>query len=153
MRGIATVAFFLLVVILFSGCGEEQETPSRDHVLVLNNRLGQLQEAILGRDPEAISSMLADNLRSKENVVDSLLRFVYGPDYSYPLERFGNYDILYVEDKARIDCFIMDSSAGADRPVVFTFTLEDDTLWLLKRFEVFDQPAIADSSAGDEGVD
>lgn len=155
MRSILTIGLLSLMAAAFVACDEmkkEEDTPSRDHVLVLKNCLVQLQEAVLTRDRMAIDSLMAGELKSQDNAVDSLLYFVYGPGLDYPLVQFGNYDILYYEDRARIDCFIQDSSLTMDRPVEFTYLLTEDTLWYLKSFKVPEKPAIAeDTSDGDNG--
>lgn len=156
MKSVLTIGLMLLIATVFFACNEtkkEEDTPSSDHALVLHNCLVQLQEAVLAKDPVAIDSLMADDLKSSE-AVDSLLSFIYGPDRSFPLVRFGNYNIIYVEDRARIDAFIMDSMATEDRPVEFTYMLTNDTLWYLKSFRVPEKPAIereSDSTDANSG--
>ena len=149
--GRLAVVSLLAMLVAFGCMPEEKETPSADHVPALTARINQLQQAVLARDRAGLDSLMSDNLRGERGGVDSLLKFVYGPDGSFPLKQFGDYDIVYVETKARIDCYVMDSTASHDRPVVFTFDLKDDTLWLLKNFEDRKAPAVADSLSDPSG--
>ena len=126
----ATTAVVSLV--LLSAC--EKKMPSRDHMPVLRQRLFQLQEAISSRERVAIDSLLSLQMLAVGQSSDSLLSFVYGSHDGFAFERLGDYEIFYTNDKARIDCFVMDSSAVHDRPIVLTFVFEHD-MWLLKRFE------------------
>ncbi|MDH4158554.1 MAG: hypothetical protein OEW00_14900 [candidate division Zixibacteria bacterium] len=130
-RACATLAVLLAIV---GGCSEKP--PSRDHIPALRNVLYRLQVAVREQNRAAIDSLLSNQAVSTRQSSDSLLTFIYffGDKY-FPFERFGDYDIAYTEDRARIDCYIMDSTGRADRPVTFTFALEHD-LWLLKQFEV-----------------
>lgn len=125
------------MALLAAGCSEK--TPSRDHIPLLKERVYLLQEAVNERDRAAIDSLMSPKISSHKQGPDSLLRFVYGPDGLFAFERFGDCRFVYTRDKARIDCFVMDSTGGTDRPIEFTFVLKHD-LWLLKRFEV-GQPA------------
>ena len=120
------------LVLLAAGCSEE--TPSRDHIPLLKERVYLLQQAVKEKNHAAIDSLLSPKILSYQQDSDSLLNFVYGPDDSFAFERFGNCEIVYTSNKARIDCFVMDSTGRTDRPIVFTFVHEHD-LWLLKRFE------------------
>ena len=127
-------ALLAVVLSLAGGCGEK--TPSRDHIPALRNVLYRLQVAVKDQNRAAIDSLLSVQTVSTGHSSDSLLKFVYFVDGRYfDFERFGNYDIAYTDKRARIDCYIMDSTNVADRPVTFTFALEHD-LWLLKLFEV-----------------
>jgi hypothetical protein len=112
----------------------EQKPPSRDHMPILQNKLFQLQEAIRSQSRAAIDSLLSLQMLAIGQNSDSLLSFVYGPNDGFAFERLGDYEIFYTSDKARIDCFMMDSSSVHDRPLVLTFVFEHD-MWLLKRFE------------------
>lgn len=120
------------LVLLAASCGEE--TPSRDHIPVLKKRVHLLQQAVKGKKRAAIDSLMAPEILSYKQDSDSLLRFVYGPNGQFAFERFGNYEIVYTSDKARIDCFVMDSTAQRDRPIILTFVYKHD-VWLLKRFQ------------------
>lgn len=130
--GIHVVAALAWLVMLVAGCS--QETPSRDHIPLLKERVYLLQEAVKEKNRAGLDSLLSPKILSYRQSSDSLLRFVYGPDAQFAFERFGNCEIAYTSDKARIDCFVMDSTGHTDRPIVFTFVHNHD-LWLLKRFE------------------
>jgi len=120
------------LALLAAGCSEE--TPSRDHIPLLKERVYLLQQAVKEKNHAAIDSLLSPKILSYKQDSDSLLRFVYGLDDRFAFERFGNCEIVYTSDKARIDCFVMDSTDRKDHPIVFTFVHKHD-LWLLKRFE------------------
>ena len=115
------------------GCSE-QKPPSRGHIPILKQRLFDLQEAIKANNPVAIDSIMSVEALSLGLDSDSLIRFVYGPAGDFAFTQLGNANFFYTNNKARIDCYIMDSTAGTDRPVSLTFILDGD-LWLLKRFE------------------
>ena len=133
MRIILHIIIVLVsLALLAAGCS--QETPSRDHIPLLKERVYLLQQAVKEKNRATIDSLLSPKILSYRQDSDSLLRFVYGPDGRFPFERFGNCEIVYTSDKARIDCFVMDSTGHTDRPIVFTFVHKHD-LWLLKRFE------------------
>ena len=125
----ATVIFSLVLLV---AC--EKKTPSRDHMPILQHRLFQLQEAVSSRNRAEIDSLLSLQMLAVGQNSDSLLSFVYGPHDGFAFERLGDYEIFYTDNKARIDCFVMDSSAVHNRPIVLTFVFEHD-MWLLKRFE------------------
>ena len=127
------LACFSLLMTLGGGCNEE--TPSRDHIPVLRQQLYNLQEAIRTKDRVLLDSLLSVQILSNKQNSDSLLSFVFNyNDRYFPFERFGDYVISYTEDKARIDCYIMDSTSALERPIVLTLVYEHD-MWLLKRFE------------------
>ncbi|MDX9857307.1 MAG: hypothetical protein RBT76_05930 [candidate division Zixibacteria bacterium] len=123
------------IVALFVACGKET-TPSRDHYPVLREKVFRLQQAVAAKNPAAIDSLMSAEVEDLNLGPDSLLSFVYGPSGALAFETFGDCEILYTDKKARIDCWIMDSTHAQDRPVTFTFVSSDDTLWLLKRFEI-----------------
>ncbi len=122
----------VLIVLIMAGCG--QKTPSRDHIPILRQRVFQLQEAIRERNRAAIDSLSSLRILSANQDSDSLLRFVYGPDDDYPFDRLGDYEIFYTQNRAQIDCYIIDSTGSKDRPLRVNFIYEHD-LWLLERFE------------------
>jgi hypothetical protein len=130
-------------LLVLTACGPE-EPPSRDHFPVLKEALNRLQTAVSSDDRILLDSLLTPKLRSAGGA-DSLMRFVFGPDTSFAFYVFGEYQIAYTNDKARIDCFIMDGTENKDRPLTLTYELVDD-FWLLKRFETTDQPLIKSDS-------
>jgi hypothetical protein len=129
------------MIVLLVGCGVK--TPSRDHIPVLKERLYELQLAVADRNRASIDSLLSVKMLDIKQSSDSLLGLVYGPGGDFAFEQFGNYDIAYTKNKARIDCFIMDTTHAKDRPISFTLIYDDD-LWLFKRFET-DLPALTDT--------
>lgn len=131
-RGCRVLTASLWLALLAAGCGEK--TPSRDQIPVLKKRVYLLQQAVKERDQAAIDSLLSPAILSYQQDSDSLLRLVYGPDDHFAFERFGDCEIIYTSDKARIDCYVMDSSATKDRPIVFTFEYKHKS-WFLKQFQ------------------
>jgi len=127
------ISLTLLAALLDLGCGDKQ-TVSRDHIPVIKEQFYSLQEAVKNRDTAALDSLISEDMLDDDMDADSLFSFVYGADGSFAFDRFGDYEIFYTNKKARVDCYIMDSTAVKDRPAVFTFVLDDDR-WLLKRFE------------------
>lgn len=128
----ATLIIAFVAVALW-GC--EQKSPQRDQIPRLKTQLLNLQNAVADRNPAAIDSLLSVKIVSKEQGSDSLLTFVYGAGDEFAFERFGNYSIMYTRDKARIECYIMDSTSQTDRPVTFFLAHEHD-MWLFTSFEV-----------------
>ncbi|MDD3731949.1 MAG: hypothetical protein PHU88_06205 [candidate division Zixibacteria bacterium] len=126
------ITCFLLGAVLLTGCGEKN--PSREHIPVIKDRFYDLQEAIKARNMSALDSLMSAKMLSDRMDVDSLLRFIYGSEGENNFNHFGEYEIFYTQNKARVDCYLMDSSAARDRPAAFTFILDGDR-WLLKRFE------------------
>jgi hypothetical protein len=143
-RGAVLFLFGILVIGLLFACSE-QPPPSREHIPILKARLFELQEAIKANNPVAIDSIMSVEALSLGLDSDSLLRFVYGPTGDFPFAQLGNANYFYTHNKARIDCYVMDSTAAMDRPVSLTFIL-DDELWLLKRFE----PGLPELESSDE---
>ncbi|UCG62128.1 MAG: hypothetical protein JSV52_02235 [Candidatus Zixiibacteriota bacterium] len=127
-----TLVLLMVALLLLPGC--EQKSPKRDQIPLLRAKLLALQNAVHERDRAAVDSLLSVKIVSKHQGSDSLLAFVYGPEGSFAFERFGNYNIVYTSDKARVECFIMDSTAATDRPIVLFLAHEHD-LWLFTSFE------------------
>jgi hypothetical protein len=132
-------------VLLGLACGGE-ETPNRNYYPVIQKQVYALQEAIKNRSRAAIDSLATVELLDLDLNSDSLLKYVYGPGNDYAFDVLGNVSIVYTDEKARVDCFIMDSTRARDRPITFTF-IRDDTLWLMKRFEETPKDTASDSLA------
>ena len=119
-------------IVLIAGC--ESSSPKRDQIPFLKTRIFELQTAVKEMNRAAIDSLLSVKIVSKQQGSDSLVSFVYGPDGGFGFERFGNYSIEYTTDKARIECYVMDSTSSTDRPITFFLTHEHD-MWLFTSFE------------------
>ncbi len=126
----AAVLAFLSVVLLSLGCSDKP--PRREHIPAIKKQIYAVQEAVKTKDTAALDSLVTSEMVSR-GTVDSLLQFVYGPDGEFPFTRFGDCEIIYTNDKARADCFVMDSTAQKNRPIILTFVYKDKT-WLLKGF-------------------
>ena len=121
-----------VAILIYQGCAER--SPKRDQIPLLRNNVLKLQNAVKDHNRAAIDSLLSVKIISKSQGSDSLLNYVYGPQGQFPFERFGNCGIIYTSDKARIECFIMDSTGQTDRPLTFYLAREHD-LWLFTSFE------------------
>lgn len=126
--------FAALMACLFLLVGCDAEPPSRNHIPVLKKQLFRLQEAVMAQNRAAIDSLLSVQILSVDQNSDSLLRFTYGDDGSFAFRQFATGGIVYTNETAQIDCFIMDSTQTRDRSMILTFVYEHDQ-WLLKRFE------------------
>ncbi len=124
----------LLASLLILGSCAEKKPPARNHIPILKARLFSLQEAVKTQNRAAINSLLSVQIFDNDQNSDSLLRLAYGPEGSFEFRQLAVGEITYTNDKARIDCFVMDSSRTRDRPLILTYVYEHDQ-WLLKRFE------------------
>lgn len=145
---LTTIGLLALLIFAWAGCGPEK-TPSRDNFPILKEGLNQLQAAVLARDTAAVDSLLVPKLRKNEKGADSLFRYVYGPNDSFAFERFGDYEIVYTHKKARIDCYVMDSTGAQDRPTTLIYELTKDH-WLLKSIAPREAPLHKDDTVATE---
>ncbi len=116
---------------LMAGCGTKKI--NRDYIPVLKKNLYSLQLAVRDQNLAQIDSLLSLQVLEKKQSSDSLIRFVYGYDSEFEFVQFGNAEIVYTNNNARIDCYVMDSSSNHDRPIVFFLEYEHD-LWLFTSF-------------------
>jgi len=138
MIRVRIASFVVLFALVVTGCSKE-ELPSRDEIPILKLNLFALEQGIINRDRVALDSLLLDQTQAAGQGIDSLLRFVYGPADSYRFFRLGDYEFFFSNDVAVINCFIMDSTEGHERPLELQYQRENDR-WLLKEFKV-DSPA------------
>lgn len=127
------LAILLLSVLALITCGKEK-TPSRDHIPLIKESIARLQQSVLDKSPAAIDSLLSVEILKYHQSSDSLLKFIYGPDGDFAFKSFGQADIVYTDEFAQVECFVQDSTANANRPIVLSFVFDLD-LWLLSRFE------------------
>lgn len=133
-----------LMACLFMLVGCDTEPPVRNHIPILKKQLFRLQEAVRAQNRAAIDSLLSVQILSVDQNSDSLLRFTYGADGGFAFRQFATGGVVYTNEAARIDCFIMDSTQTRDRPMILTFVYEHDQ-WLLKRFEAGEVDTLPDS--------
>lgn len=134
--------FALFLVLILAGCSGK-ELPSRDEIPILRQTVHTVELAIAGGNPVALDSLLSVEMLDEGESSDSLLSFIYGPERTFPFYRLGDCQIFYTKDLAVVDCFIMDSTETAGRPIKMYFKKTKDA-WLLKKFEPGDENA-ADS--------
>jgi hypothetical protein len=125
-----------VVMLLLAACGEE-ELPSRDEIPVLRQCVFALEQAIASGDPLILDSLLSVEILDEGQSSDSLLNFVFGSDRDFPFHRLGDCEIFYTNEVAVVDCYVMDSTETADRPLKLHFKKFDEQ-WLLKKFEAGD---------------
>jgi hypothetical protein len=130
-----------MALLISMSCNEK--TPSRDNIPILKKRIYTLQEAIKNKNRAAIDSLLSPNILKYEQNSDSLLSLCYGPDGSFAFDRLGDCEIMYTDDRAFADCFIMDSTGQKDQPVHLRF-VHQHNLWLLERFLISEDSVTAD---------
>lgn len=112
-----------------------KETPKRDHIPIIKENLLKLQEGVKSKNLARIDSLLSPRILEKDQSSDSLIRLVYGASADFPFTQFGGAEIVYSNNKGRIDCFIMDSTQQSDRPLVLYLDRADD-LWLFTGFRI-----------------
>lgn len=120
-----------LSMVLLFGC--DQEPPNRNQIPILKKKLFRLQEAVKTQNRAAIDSLLSVQILKIDQNSDSLLRYTYGHDGSFAFTQFATGGIVYTNEVARIECFIMDSTNQRDRPLILTWVHEHEE-WLLKKF-------------------
>jgi len=145
------IPILLVALAVAGGCGKER-TPSRDQIPVLRERVFMLQEAVKNQNQAAVDSLLSLKIKTHAQTSDSLLSLVYGPDGDFPFTQFGSCQYNYTHNKALVECYIMDSLAQRDRPLLLSWVYEHD-MWLLKRFEADSLKLDYDSEAADPAFD
>lgn len=133
-------SILMLAALVLSSCGEKK-TPSRDHIPIIKERLTKLQEGVKNQNTAAIDSLLSVDILKKNQSSDSLLSFVFGPNRDFAFESFGQPVIIYTDEVAQVECFVMDSTHQTNRPVVLKFVYVSDQ-WLLNGFETNTNPAV-----------
>jgi len=132
----------IVTVMMIAGCGEE-ELPSRDEIPVLRQSVAALEQAIASGNPVVLDSLLSVEMLDLGQSSDSLLGFVFGPERDFPFYRLGDCEIFYTKDLAVVDCFVMDSTETADRPIKLHFKKFNEH-WLLRKFEVGESKPASD---------
>ena len=130
------IALLASMVFLW-GC--DQKPPDRNQIPIIRARLLKIQEAVKAEDRAQIDSLLSVEILDYEQGSDSLLAYVYGPLVDYSFVQFEIRGIIYTDDIAKVDCFIMDSLRTQDRPILFTYK-KDGSVWMLKKFEPGEMP-------------
>ncbi len=122
----------IVSVSIVIGCGEK--IIDRNYIPILKENLFKLQVAVREQQLAQIDSLMSVKVLDKKQGSDSLIRFIYGENDDFDFVQFGNAEIVYTNEKARIDCYVMDSTKSNDRPIVFFLELQHD-LWLFTSFE------------------
>ena len=142
MRSLFAILLVSMIAIIV-GCGGE-ETPSRDYYPVLNRLVYELQVAVADSNRAAIDSLMSADILDKNLSSDSLISFAYGTQGDYDFQAFGNCVIVHTDERAQIDCYVMDTTMRNERPIRFIFE-RDDTLWLLTDFKTPTDTVYSDS--------
>ena len=133
------LSLVVIGLLLLTGC--DKQTPSRDHIPILKERVYALQVAIKSENRTAIDSLLSTDILKVEQGSDSLLSFCWGADRDFAFDRLGDCGFVYTDQHAVTECFVMDSTGTRGQPVRLTWVYQHD-LWLLQRF---DRPEPGDS--------
>ena len=131
-RYLSYIVILVFVLIIAVGCGKEKV--ARNHFPIIKANIYTLQIAVKEKNIAQIDSLLSVKILDKNQSSDSLLRFVYGDANNFKFVQFGNAEIVHTNDKARVDCYIMDSTSSHDRPFVLFLSYEND-LWLFSSFK------------------
>lgn len=144
---IGIVLLLTAVLFIVVGCDEEPSTPPRDQIPVLKEAVYNLQERVKERNRAAIDSLLSAKILDNKQSTDSLLSYVYGPHGDYAFTQFGRCEIFYTKDNAEARCYIMDTSRTSNRPIRFSFILQDST-WLLESFGPWEEEPLPADTTG-----
>lgn len=118
--------------MLAFACNERY--PKRDYMAAIKDEFNRLQIALKDGNRGALDSLASRDMIDDGMSIDSLVGFISGPSHERAFDRFGKYEIIYNDKKARIDCSLVDSAGQNYLPVTLTFIREKDN-WRLKRFE------------------
>jgi hypothetical protein len=114
-----------------SGCFDK--TPDRNYFPLIKRQIVELQTAVKNRDRVPLEKLLVSDYASRGGA-DSVVQFAFGTDPSFQFAAFSKAEILYTNDRARVDCVIVDSTGRELRPATLTFEHVNNA-WLLKRIE------------------
>ncbi len=119
------------LVIVCAGCKEK--TPNRDYFPQIKEQIVKLQDAVKKRDRAPVEALLTPDYVSRGGA-DSVVQFSFGDRPGFAFAAYSKAIILYTNDRARVDCVVVDSAGQALRPATLTFEHVKDA-WLLKRIE------------------
>jgi hypothetical protein len=117
--------------LVVSGCFDK--TPDRNYFPLIKRQIVELQTAVKNRDRVPLEKLLVSDYASRGGA-DSVVQFAFGTDPSFQFAAFSKAEILYTNDRARVDCVIVDSTGRELRPATLTFEHVNNA-WLLKRIE------------------
>jgi hypothetical protein len=119
------------VALLAGGCKEK--TPDREYFPIIKEQIVKLQNAVKTRNRAPLEALLTPDYAAAGGA-DSVVQFSFGAEPGFSFAQFGKAEILYTNEKARVDCVVMDSLGHELRPA--TLTLEHvGNAWLLKHIE------------------
>jgi hypothetical protein len=120
-----------LGVTLIAGCKER--SPDRELFPQIKVQVVKLQDAVKQRDRGPLEALLTKEYAAAGGA-DSVVQFSFGAGPDFHFAQYGKAVILYTDQKARVDCVVMDSLGHELRPATLTFEHAKET-WLLKRIE------------------
>lgn len=124
-----TLATAVCAAAMLTGCKEK--TPNRDFFPVIKQRVFLLQEAIRNRTATGLDSLLAPDYAERGGA-DSVVQFAYGEDPKFQFARFGETEIFYTDERARVDGVIVGEDGQVLRDMILIYEHRGDR-WLLKR--------------------
>ena len=126
--GLMAVGFTLLSV----SCSNE--TPNRNYIPVIKDRLYLVQEALRTRNSVGLDSLVSEGLREDTASFRNMIELIYGRGGDFTFQRFGDCEIVYNDNAARADCFSLDLTGQRGRALIVTLE-RHNKIWLLKRIQ------------------
>lgn len=129
------------LALLVGGCVEK--TPNRDFYPAIKAQIVELQSAVQKREKGPLDKLLTPDYAARGGA-DSVVQFSFGSDPSSVFQSYSKAEIIYTNDRARVDCVVMDSTGREIRPASLTFEHVNNT-WLLKKIEPLLPPPVTDT--------
>ena len=130
-----TIGFIIIFLLVgsFVSCSRKKNPP-RDEISVIKDVLAKLEKAIENRNSIMIDSLLAPDAVRLGYSSQQILSSVY-PDSSDGPSSFGKRSFMYIKDKARIDCSLLQNGIDPGRPIEITLIKKRDRWWV-ERFDL-----------------
>ncbi|MFZ1684504.1 MAG: hypothetical protein WAU88_10300 [Candidatus Zixiibacteriota bacterium] len=129
------------LALLAGSCVEK--TPNRDYYPAIKAQIVELQNAVKKRDRGPLEKLLTTDYAAQGGA-DSVVQFSFGTDPSFVFQAYSRAEIIYTNDRARVDCVVIDTAGQVLRPASLTFEHVNNA-WLLKRIEPQLPPPVTDS--------
>ena len=135
------LACFVGLALVAGSCKEK--TPNRDYYPAIKARIVELQTAVKNRDESPLEKLLTSDYIALGGA-DSVVQFSFGTDPNSGFLSYSKAEIMYTNERARVDCVVMDSTGRELRPATFKFEHVDNA-WLLKKIEPQLPPPVTDT--------
>ena len=130
-----TIGFIIILLLVgsFVSCSRKKNPP-RDEIPIIKDVLAKLENAIENRNSVMIDSLLAPDAARLGYSSRQILSSVY-PDSSDSPCSFGKRSFMYIKNKARIDCTLLQNGIDHGRPIEITMIKKRDQWWV-ERFDL-----------------